>query len=84
VTAGTINGGTPVEVDMRVLGAPAIFVTLSVDYAMLCPPGYPGRPEFLGVGTALDFPHAILAGTRMLLLPCEAYALIEAGAAVLS
>lgn len=87
VTVGTTNGGsTAIQADVTSLGsAVPVYVTLSTDYAMLDPPGYCFRASFTGsaAGT-LQFPRTVPNGTRFAVLNCEAQALVNAGAAVLS
>jgi hypothetical protein len=74
-------GGTPIEIDVRDLGADVVAaVQLSADYAMLTPPGYPFRPHFTGTDTP-QYPHVIASGTTVRLLKPEAAALVAAGAA---
>lgn len=83
VTAGTIDGGaTAIDVDVTVLGsAVPVAVTLSTDYAMLQPPGYPLRPSFTGAASA-EYPGQVAtSGTTIMVLDCEAAALVNAGAA---
>lgn len=82
---GSINSGaTPIVVDLGngVMGADAaiVNVTLSQDYAMIDPPGYPFRPAFTGAATP-QFPQTIASGTTLALLKPEADALVTAGAA---
>ena len=82
LTVGTINAGvTPIQADVRSLGSDvAVNVTLSADYSMLNPPGFPFRPCFVGTATP-NYPHLIPSGTSLALLKCEADALVAAGAA---
>jgi hypothetical protein len=56
-------------------------VTLTTDYAMLCPPGLPARPAFTGAIPVGNYPRTIPSGTTLALLKCEADALVAAGAA---
>jgi hypothetical protein len=84
VQVGSINGGsTPITVDIGagVRGNPeaAVAVTLSTDYAMTDPPGYPSRPNFTGTATP-QFPQTIASGLTITLLQPEAAALVAAGA----
>lgn len=85
VQTGTINNGaTPIQADVSAGLSPAaaVYVTLSTNYATLCPPGWPQRPQFTGAGAqGVDSPETILSGTRILLLAPEANALVLAGAA---
>ncbi len=83
VVVGTINGGaTPIQADVRSLGTDLpVKVTLSTDYAMLAPPGWPARPAFTGT-TVRNYPHTITAGTTMAFLKAEADALVSAAAGV--
>ena len=60
--------------------AGTVRVTLTSDYVMVCPPGYPER-ETPGSGAGA-FPHAITAGTTANFQKPEADALVAAGAAV--
>ncbi len=85
VTVGTISGGaTPINADVTNLGSDvAVAVTLSTDYAMLDPPGYPSRASFTGSATP-QYPHTILSGSTIKVLRCEANALVAAGAATLA
>ncbi len=85
VQVGSINGGaTPITVDIGagVRGNPetAVKVTLSTNYAMLDPPGYPSRPSFTGSATP-QYPFTVLSGATVTLLQPEAAALVAAGAA---
>jgi hypothetical protein len=87
VTVGTISGGsTAIQADVINLGsAVPVYVTLSTDYAMLDPVGFPFRASFTGaVAGSLQFPRTVPNGTRFAVLNCEAVALVAAGAAVLS
>lgn len=75
VRVGTINSGaTPIQADVTVLGsAVAVAVTLSTDYAMENPVGFPFRASF--TGTAIpQYPHTITAGSTIKVLACEASA----------
>lgn len=57
-------------------------VTLSADYATLCPLGYPTRPAFMGASPSnADYPKTIANGSVVLLAKGEAAALIAAGKA---
>ncbi len=77
---GTVDG-TPIYADVTVLGsAVPVGVVLLQDYAMQDPPSYPFRPSFTGAATP-QYPHTVSAGTSLLLLACEAAALVNAGAA---
>jgi hypothetical protein len=82
VQTGTVNG-SPIYADVTSIGADVpVHVTLTADYAMLDPPGYPSRPSFTGnVASAGQFPRTIPNGTGFQVLQCEATALVNAGAA---
>jgi archaellum component FlaG (FlaF/FlaG flagellin family) len=82
LTVGTIsNGATPIQADVRSLGQ-TVAVRLSTDYSILCPPGYPARPGMTGVDALdLTYPRTIASGTVLLVLACEAAALVGAVAA---
>ena len=81
VQVGT-TGSTAVNADVTTLGsAVPVAVTLSADYAMLNPPGFPARPSFTGAATP-QYPHTVPSGTTLELLSCEANALIATGGAV--
>lgn len=75
------QNGTPVQADVRYLYPfGSVRVTLTSDYGLLYPPGWPGRPEFLGRGPgSLDYPHLIASGTTMAFLKPEADAIVDAG-----
>jgi hypothetical protein len=84
VTVGTINAGaTNIQADVSAgLGsAVAVKVTLSTNYTLLCPPGWPNRPSLTGAQPVRNFPGSVLAsgGTFAFLKP-EAAALVAAGA----
>ncbi len=85
VTVGTTNSGaTQIQADVTNLGSDvAVAVTLTTDYAMLDPPGYPSRPSFTGSATP-QYPHTVPNGTTIQVLRCEANALIAASAATLA
>jgi len=85
VTVGTTNGGsTPIQADVTSLGV-AVAVTLSTDYAMLDPPGYPFRASFTGSRAPdLQYPRTVVSGSTISVLRCESVALIAAGAATLA
>lgn len=85
VRVGSINSGaTPINADVTSLGsAVAVAVTLSVDYAMENPPGFPFRASFTGAATP-QYPHTVTAGSTINVLACEAKALVAAGAAALA
>jgi hypothetical protein len=81
---GSINAGaTPIIVDLGngIMGADPVIVkvTLSQDYTMIDPPGYPFRPTFTGAATP-QFPATIASGTTLALLKPEADSLVTAGA----
>lgn len=92
VTVGTINGGaTEIQADVATLGSDAaVAVTLSTDYWMAQPPGFPSRPGFTGApfpvrlaryDLSAQFPQTVPSGATILVLQPEAAALIAAGAA---
>jgi len=84
VTVGTVNAGaTEIQADVSTLGA-EVFVTLKKDYAMAHPIGYPTRPHFRGAAAESLTPRIIPGGARFAVHACEALALVNAGAAVLS
>jgi hypothetical protein len=85
VTVGTINSGaTPITADVTSLGsAVAVAVLLSMDYAMLNPPGFPFRASFTGAAIP-QYPHTVTSGSTIKVLKCEANALVAAGAATLA
>ncbi len=78
-----IVGITPIVVDIGagVRGAPQelVAITLSADYVMENPPGYPARPN-VG-GSIPSYPHTLASGGTYRLLQPEAAALVAAGAA---
>lgn len=84
VQTGTVNG-SPILVDVaNGLGADgAVRVTLTADYVLDKPPGYPTRPSMTGTDPAnSDSPgRTITAGTTLALLRPEAAALVNADAA---
>ena len=82
LAVGAINSGeTEIYADVKALGADVpVTVTLSADYAMFNPSGFPSRPSFTGAAIP-QFPHTISSGTTLALLRCEAVALVDAGAA---
>jgi hypothetical protein len=83
VQLGTV-GGSPINADVKTIGsAVPVAVTLSADYAMLDPPGFPFRASFTGAATP-QYPHTVPSGTTISVLACEATALVAAGAAVLA
>jgi hypothetical protein len=83
---GTVNG-TPLVADVAYLAAnePLVRVTLSVDYVMTDPGGYPERPP-AGNASHVNkgLPRTIPAGTVESFLKPEAAALVAAGAAAYS
>ena len=84
VTVGTTNGGsTLIQADVTSLGSDvALAVVLSMDYAMLDPPGYPFRASFTGSRAPdLQYPRTVVSGSTISVLKCEADALVNAGAA---
>jgi len=83
LVVGTI-GGVDISADVINLGtAVPVSITLTADYTMISPPGYPARPAFTGAATP-QYPHTVPSGTSLLLLACEAAALIAAGGATLN
>jgi hypothetical protein len=81
VTVGMV-GDTEIRADATHLSpARPVRVTLSSDYELLNPPGWPERPHFTGAEHALRFPRTILARVTVALLKPEADALVAAGAA---
>jgi hypothetical protein len=83
VTVGICNGSN-VNADLSNVGsAVAVSITLTADYTMLQPPGFPFRPSFTGASTP-QYPHTVAAGTSLLLLACETSALVDAGGATLN
>lgn len=86
VQHGTINGSTPINVDMSRIehGAP-VKVLLSTAYTIQCGGGIPARPQFTGAPVSmLEYPRTVASGTKLLLLAGEANALIAASAATLT
>lgn len=82
VTVGTINGGaTPIQADVTYLEPRfPVRVTLTTDYAQLCPLGWPARPGETGVDSAdLNYPRTLPSGTTMAFLKPEADAIVQAG-----
>lgn len=80
-TLGTVNG-TPIVAELGGgLGTDVLVrVTLSANYVMVAPPGFPSRPP---AGTSTPFfPHTVLSGATVSFLKPEAAALVAAGAAV--
>jgi hypothetical protein len=75
------QNGTAVQADATFLNPVAsVRVTLTSDYQLLYPPGWPGRPEFRGKGPgSQDYPHRIASGTTMAFLKPEADAIVGAG-----
>ena len=88
VAVGIANGST-VYADVTTLGSDvAVRVTLTADYTMLQPDGaffvgFPFRPQFTGAATP-QHPHVVSNGTTLTVLACEATAIVNAGAGVLS
>lgn len=83
VTVGTISAGvTPIQADVGAgLGsALPVKVTLSTDYTLQFPPGWPQRPGYDGSEYSRR-PNPILSGTTFAFLKPEADALVNAGAA---
>ena len=80
-TVGTVGGAAIIAELGNGLGTAGIVrVTLTSDYVMVCPPGYPER-ETPGSGAG-SFPHTITAGTTANFQKPEADALVAAGSAV--
>jgi hypothetical protein len=83
-TADPAGAATPIMVDGQTppLTAPVARVTLTVDVAQLCPPGWPSPPDETGVAaTSLWFPRTLRSGTTITVFACAAAALIAADAA---
>jgi len=82
VETGTV-GGSPIYADVTSIGsAVPVAITLSTDYAMLEPPGFPFRASFTGATAGnLQYPRTVPSGTTLSVLKCEADALVIAGAA---
>lgn len=85
VTVGTVDdGATAIQADVTTLGnAASVAVTLTTDYSMGNPPGFPFRASFTGAAIP-QFPHTIVSGSTIDVLECEAAALVAAGAATLA
>ena len=83
--AGTA-GGSEIDVDLSPLNsAVPTRVTLSANYVLSYPPGYPSPPGMTGCAAAnLYYPRTITSGTQIKLLAAEAAALIAAGKATAS
>ncbi len=81
-TLGSVNG-TPIIADIGPgLGTDVLArVTLSADYVMVRPPGFPTRPPAGGDVGKRPFP-TIPSGTTCQFLKPEAAALVAAGAAI--
>jgi hypothetical protein len=81
-TLGTVNG-TPIVADLGLgLGTDVLArVTLSADYIMVSPPGFPVRPPADGEVSKRLWP-IVPNGTTCKFLKPEAAALVAAGAAV--
>jgi hypothetical protein len=83
-TADPSGAATPISANVISLGSDVpVRVTLTKDYAMLCPVGFPARPCFTGSMPLSNYPHTIPTGTTLSLLKCETDALVAAGAATL-
>ena len=82
VETGTV-GGQPILADVTSIGsAVPVAITLSADYAMLDPVGFPFRASFTGATAAnLQYPRTVPSGTTLQLLKCEADALVATNAA---
>ena len=82
VQTGSVDGSA-IYADVTSIGsAVPVAVTLSADYAMLDPPGFPFRASFTGARSGnLQFPRTVPSGTTLQLLKCEADALVTANAA---
>ena len=62
--------------------APPAKVTLNIDCAQLCPPGWPAPPDETGAPQVdLYYPRVIRSGTTITTFACIAIALVAAGAA---
>jgi hypothetical protein len=93
VVVGTYNSGAD-SISADVSGQPtaagdpplaARAITLSADYAMIDPPGFPSRPSFTGAAQAsLQYPRTLPNGTAFTTVACEAAALVAAGIAAYS
>lgn len=90
VVVGTYNSGAS-NISADVSGAStaagdpplaARYATLSADYAMVDPVGFPSRPSFAGAAQAsLQYPRTLVSGTRFQTFACEAAALVAASIA---
>jgi hypothetical protein len=79
VQTGTV-GGTPVSTDASFIGGAAVEVVIgSVAYVASHPPGWPTRPQNTGAAITEGSTFTFGAGETVLLLACEAAALVNAG-----
>jgi len=80
--AGTA-GGTEIDVDLlQPAHQGSRTVTLSANYTISYPPGYPSPPSMTGCAAAnLYYPRTLTNGTQITLSTAEANALIAAGKA---
>lgn len=76
-------GGTDINVDLlQPLHQGTRQVTLSANYILSYPPGYPSPPSMTGCAAgSLYYPRTISSGQQITLLTAEANALINAGKA---
>lgn len=76
-------GGVEIDVDLlQPLHQGSKRVTLSANYTLAYPPGYPTPPDMTGAAAAsLYYPRTLSNGTTITLLTAEANALISAGKA---
>lgn len=80
--AGTA-GGAAINVDLlQPLHQGTRTVTLSANYTLAYPPGYPTPPSMTGCAASnLYYPRTVSSGAQLTLLTAEANALIAAGKA---
>lgn len=81
VVVGSV-GGTPVQADVSggLGSAVPIRVTLSQNYTLATPPGWPQRPFATGADQAdLNFPRTLNAGQTYAFLKPEADAIVNGG-----
>jgi hypothetical protein len=73
-------GGTPVYTDASLVGGAARAVVIGgTAYVASHPPGWPIRPQNTGAAIAEGSTFTFGAGETVLLLACEAAALVNAG-----
>lgn len=60
--------------------APPVQIVLTLDFAQVCPPGWPAPPDAVGTGRPFH-PQTFPIGTAMTVFACVAKALIAADAA---